>query len=72
MKFYTHSIGRIVNPIVERINIIAEPRQFDAPNMHKTLSLLIVNAWYPDLPEDNNAIGSCSATNLRGVERSEQ
>jgi hypothetical protein len=72
MRYNTHSIGRIVNPIVERISILAEPRQFDVPNMHKTLSLLIVNGWYPDLPENNYAIGSCPAPNLREVKKSEQ
>jgi hypothetical protein len=34
--------------------------------MNKTLSLLIVNGWYPDLPKNNYAIGSCAAPNLRG------
>ena len=67
MKFNTHSIGRIVNPIVERINYHrGTPDNLNAPNMHKTLSLLIVNGWYPDLPENNYSIRSCPAPNLRG------
>ena len=42
------------------------------PNMHKTLSFLIANGWYPDLPKNNYAIGSCPTPNLWGVERSEE
>ena len=47
MRFDTHSIGRIVNPIVEKINCYhhGNSRQYDLPNMHKPFSILIVNGW---------------------------